>query len=579
LEITFLARFHLKLGNFSESKKTYTRLVDQNAESSVAINGLINAMLEGDSINDSNIPQVLDILTNLSKTYPRAHACSLLALSYSDGEIFETLIHAYLMKGFRKGVSSLFNTLQIVLKLPKKRDVIFKVVTSYSASLTSCGMFIPDNTCITSSKEAPSVYIWVNAFLAQMYDSQKMYSKALDAINVAIEHSPTVVELLMTKARIYKHAGDQNLAMDTLNNARLLDLQDRFINSKCTKYMIQNDQLKIADDTISLFTRSQAFDPLNDLIEMQCLWYTTAVGKSYQRQGIFGPALKRFHQVDKHFMDFYDDQFDFHAYALRKCTLRAYFDMLGSLEHVKSHQFYVKAAKSAIEIYIELFDNPKINGVMTDADKKKSQRKARKADSKSKEAAVLVAVKEGPGNNSQNNQKKKIDDDPFGKKYLENPDYLSEAVKFLKPIQALNPQDVEVWILGCKVYLRKKKLLLVLKCLKAALKIAPMDYSIHFHLAEFCLALSNNDLVPSDITVRKLLFEGAGQLLGQFGLDQIKEWNNSWLSMSDASCRLSGAKVLVLTDSNEVCNSITAISSLVSDLDWQVLYNFILDGH
>lgn len=43
--------------------------------------------------------------------------------------------------------------------------------------------------------------------------------------------------------------------MDCMNTARELDLQDRFINTICTKYMLRNDQQKLAEDTIGLFTR------------------------------------------------------------------------------------------------------------------------------------------------------------------------------------------------------------------------------------------------------------------------------------------------------------------------------------
>ena len=35
-------------------------------------------------------------------------------------------------------------------------------------------------------------------------------------------------------------------------------------------------------------------------------------------------ALKMFKEVEKHFADFDEDQFDFHSYCIRKMTLRAY---------------------------------------------------------------------------------------------------------------------------------------------------------------------------------------------------------------------------------------------------------------
>ncbi|RIB03098.1 NMDA receptor-regulated protein 1-domain-containing protein [Gigaspora rosea] len=53
-----------------------------------------------------------------------------------------------------------------------------------------------------------------------------------------------------------------------MNEAHELDLQDRFINSKCSKYMLSNDQIKEAEQKIGLFTRGDAPDPLIDLADM-----------------------------------------------------------------------------------------------------------------------------------------------------------------------------------------------------------------------------------------------------------------------------------------------------------------------
>lgn len=43
-----------------------------------------------------------------------------------------------------------------------------------------------------------------------------------------------------------------------MNDARELDLQDRFINSKCAKYMLRADRVEDAEKTIGLFTRVSA---------------------------------------------------------------------------------------------------------------------------------------------------------------------------------------------------------------------------------------------------------------------------------------------------------------------------------
>ena len=103
----------------------------------------------------------------------------------------------------------------------------------------------------------------------------------------------------MTKGRILKHAGDSSAAMESLNEARELDLQDRFINSKCTKYMLRADRVPEAEKTVVLFARADIADPLNDLVDMQAQWYLLEAGESHLRQGQTGKALKRFHQVEK----------------------------------------------------------------------------------------------------------------------------------------------------------------------------------------------------------------------------------------------------------------------------------------
>jgi len=74
------------------------------------------------------------------------------------------------------------------------------------------------------------------------------------------------------------------------------------------------------------------------------------------RQKEYGKALKKYLGVEKHFEDILEDQFDFHTYCLRKMTLRAYVKMLRFEDKLKSHKFYVRAAKSIVKTYLCLYD-------------------------------------------------------------------------------------------------------------------------------------------------------------------------------------------------------------------------------
>ena len=92
-------------------------------------------------------------------------------------------------------------------------------------------------------------------FLAQHFDFLGDSVKAADYIDKVLEHTPTLLEGLMMKARIYKHAGNSIYASRFMDEARQLDLQDRFINSKATKYLVRNDDIDAAEKTIALFAK------------------------------------------------------------------------------------------------------------------------------------------------------------------------------------------------------------------------------------------------------------------------------------------------------------------------------------
>lgn len=103
--------------------------------------------------------------------------------------------------------------------------------------------------------ESPTTLLWVYYYLAQHYDYLRDSTNALKYINQAIQHTPTLVELYITKGKIYKHAGNLYSAVKWLDEAQSLDTADRFINYKCSKYMLRADMIKEAQEIASKFTR------------------------------------------------------------------------------------------------------------------------------------------------------------------------------------------------------------------------------------------------------------------------------------------------------------------------------------
>lgn len=163
-------------------------------------------------------------------------------------------------------------------------------------------------------------------------------------INQAIEHTPTVVDLYTLKAKIYKHAGDSKKASTFYDEARKLDLADRYLNALASRYMLRNDQVEEAEKTMGLFSKDSGNDHELNVHDMQCMWYETESGFAQLRLNNLRLALKNFNYIERHFDQIYEDQFDFHLYAIRKFTLTSYFEMIAMEDRVYKNKFAVRAA-------------------------------------------------------------------------------------------------------------------------------------------------------------------------------------------------------------------------------------------
>jgi len=64
------------------------------------------------------------------------------------------------------------------------------------------------STCVSGGDlEPPTAILWVYHFLAQHFDHLRDSKRAMEYIEKALEHTPTLIEAYMVKARIYKVMG------------------------------------------------------------------------------------------------------------------------------------------------------------------------------------------------------------------------------------------------------------------------------------------------------------------------------------------------------------------------------------
>ena len=213
--------------------------------------------------------------------------------------------------------------------------------------------------------------------------------------------------------------------------------------------------------------------------------------------------LQRTGAVVKHFEDFQEDQFDFHAYCVRKVTLRAYTEVLSFEDNIWSENYYYRAASGITRIYLNLFDDPSIMegdkepdySKMTAAERKKAKAIARKKRNQAEKKASEKAKSESQENGGAAKAKGKtspVDEDPEGKELLKL-DPLLEAKKYSSILSTHCPTRLGTWTLQYDVAVRRKKWLLALQALCKMNSLDPLNAEYFCRLVDFALKVPTLD--------------------------------------------------------------------------------------
>mmetsp|Transcript_69251 Transcript_69251/g.122518 ORF Transcript_69251/g.122518 Transcript_69251/m.122518 type:complete len:938 (+) Transcript_69251:113-2926(+) len=484
------------------------------------------------SLTDEQQEEVCKFVDELLETYPRSDSLKRLVFFFITGQRFKKRLDEYLRGKLRKGVPSLFRTMRSLYFTPGKPELMQELLHQYISCLQEdISWFGPPvgekaNPPQVDDEEPPSSLLFTLMVTAEHYDFMGETDKALEYVNQAIKHTPTFVEVYSCKARIYRHAGDVQTSSDVNEEVRQMDLADRFLNCQAVRSLLRIDDTQGGMEKALLFSKEPDSQEAANLHDMQCMWYESAVGRSYMRQKKYGKALKQFHETFKHFSDIAEDQFDFHNYCLRKTTLKAYVGMLRMQERLYSHKFYRRAAKDAIRIYLELFDakargDTTLNGAeggaaggeaeLSAEDKKKLKHK------KKREAQKAEAQKtDSKTSSTASGKPKKVDEDPDGEKLLQQ-DPVEQANKIVKILVNHCSLEAATHALTYEVLSRQGK---VLHCLQALRKLwelsgkDPFHYKLIAPLSHFCFVMDLESASMPEAVKEVVLAEIAPVLKG-----------------------------------------------------------------
>ncbi|KAG8856490.1 hypothetical protein FRB91_000771 [Serendipita sp. 411] len=484
---TFQPRLLQKLGRTEEANEKYKTLIARNPDCYDFYRAYFGH--NGLSLDDSS-PESINTLTSelelFANQFPHALVPRRLPLTITSGELFQTLVKQYILRGLKKNIPSLFADLKPLYGDDTKRSVIQSIVEQYRDELEA-------ESGTKDEDDSPTTYVWTLYFLGLHYSAQGEYQRAHDILNKAIEHTPTLPELYTAKARNLKRAGDHVGAAAALDVAAELDGQDRFLNTKCATYHLRMGDVEGAQKFLGMFTKKDALSPAKDLEDMQSFKFLLEDGEARMRENMLPMALKRFRTIDKIFLDFNDEQFDFHGFCIRRFTLNIYFDVVKWANDLRWHSIYIRAILNATKIYLRLFDTPGLAAEQTapvpepegekkskkqmKRDKVKAAEEARKAAEKEKDEDAVVVK----------------DDDPDGHKAISVEDPLEQAAKLLQTFTSEDHQVFDIWIATYDVAIRRKKYLQSLRALAKAKHLRPSSPEVHLRLIDFQLQVSSLD--------------------------------------------------------------------------------------
>lgn len=497
----------VQLGRWEEALAPWQELVKINPENYNYHRGLQCVLLQRAdllALKSCDLPaahvsltvEQVDLLTStyatLASQQPKCRAHKRIPLDFlpHDSPVFLNRLEAYIRDGAINGLPSLFSELKPLYSNAGKVQAIERILTTYitnvKASTPLAWVFpaVDGSSVVPSEQEPPSTLLWLLLLASKHFDRLGNFSRALALIDEAVEHTPTVVELYMFKARVLKHLCRLSDAAACMNTARTMDLADRYINTKTVKYKLRDGHIEDGLATYLLFAKA------SDLPDRQCVWFEVELGEAYLRQGALGKALKHFTMAESFYSAYREDMYDFYGYSLRNTTFSAYLEFDSLYYSMLKHRNSLRALRGAAQAYLALEDQRKAAAAAAEAaaaegaeasklsaaERKKQKAAARKA--KAKEASAVAVAGAGAGAGAPAGGASAAaegavaeDEDPHGEKLVAVESALEAAKGFTTKLVNIGAQDLEGAFVVFTTAVRRGKLLQAFRAVHSAQEI------------------------------------------------------------------------------------------------------------
>ena len=130
--------------------------------------------------------------------------------------------------------------------------------------------------------------------------------------------------------------------MRLTEEARNLDLADRYLNAHSSKYMIKAGEIDKAHETMLLFSKEIDGDKLN-VHEMAQNWFEWHCARAFMRQKDYRKSLKQLDYMVGHVENMQKDIVDFFWCAMKRVNMATYCESQETRENIHQGKWPVKA--------------------------------------------------------------------------------------------------------------------------------------------------------------------------------------------------------------------------------------------
>ncbi|KAG9390570.1 N-terminal acetyltransferase A, auxiliary subunit [Carpediemonas membranifera] len=306
---------------------------------------------------------------DLIARYPRSHVTRFIPALYGPEGSVMTVVTALVKKSIAKRSPSLYRELA---RLYAVRPHVRPLVRQYAVDQLETDA--PDETKVwlhvylhhhaMADADAPTALSHAEAALGlarELFERAKEYPSVGDNdddglvdADVAEPHL-VLYELLGTAL---KHNGAIREAAETLEAARRMDPNDRFMNTVAYHAWARLGDFRAADETLRAFIRDE---PDICVVELQNQHFKVTTARSRTRAGELLLALRDYRDVTRMFAAMREDEFDFHHFALRKHALTEYVQLVEYETSLGAHKYARGAAMGFADIAMAIINGAEID--------------------------------------------------------------------------------------------------------------------------------------------------------------------------------------------------------------------------